>query len=171
MKELLRRLSIMSCSTLFLCSAIPSAQAQDGRNAAQIPPDIKAILDRPFYHGAIWGLRVIDLDSGRPVMDIEPNRNFFIGSVRKVFTVGELMDEVGPAHRYNTPVYRQGVVNDRGVLRGDLILVASGDLTMGGRTNPDGSREAPAGPRPCASSYLLSPAAPCDNPNTRRALE
>jgi hypothetical protein len=31
------------------------------------------------------------------------------------------------------------MVSNRGVLQGDLILVASGDLTMGGRTNPDGT--------------------------------
>jgi D-alanyl-D-alanine carboxypeptidase len=59
--------------------------------------------------------------------------------VRKNFSVGELMDQVGPGHRYNTPVYREGKVNGHGVLDGNLVLVASGDLTMGGRTNPDGT--------------------------------
>ncbi|MGI9074473.1 MAG: hypothetical protein ACR2JB_24875 [Bryobacteraceae bacterium] len=49
------------------------------------------------------------------------------------------MDKVGPAHRYNTPVYRKGAIDHVGVLHGDLILVASGDLTMGGQTNPDGT--------------------------------
>ncbi len=37
-----------------------------------------------------------------------------------------------------TPVKRNGRVV-RGRLRGNLVLVASGDLTMGGRTKPDGS--------------------------------
>jgi D-alanyl-D-alanine carboxypeptidase len=41
--------------------------------------------------------------------------------------------------RYDTPVYRQGKIANGGVLQGNLILVASGDLTMGGRTNPDGT--------------------------------
>jgi D-alanyl-D-alanine carboxypeptidase len=50
-----------------------------------------------------------------------------------------LLSEVGPAYRYNTPVYRRGWIDNKGVLHGDLILVASGDLTMNGRTSPDGS--------------------------------
>jgi D-alanyl-D-alanine carboxypeptidase len=49
------------------------------------------------------------------------------------------MNEIGPAHTFDTPVYRQGSISKNGSLQGDLILVASGDLTMGGRTKPDGT--------------------------------
>ncbi len=59
--------------------------------------------------------------------------------MRKVFSVGELLNQIGPDHTYDTPVYRVGNVDTAGVLHGNLVLVASGDLTMGGRTNPDGS--------------------------------
>ena len=41
--------------------------------------------------------------------------------------------------RFTTPVYRQGTVDDKGVLTGDLILVPAGDLTLGGRLNDDGT--------------------------------
>ena len=78
------------------------------------------------------------LDGSKVLIDQNSTRPLFIGSVRKVFSVGQLLNAVGGAHRYNTPVYRTGSV-DRGVLHGNLIVVASGDLTMGGRTNPDGS--------------------------------
>jgi D-alanyl-D-alanine carboxypeptidase len=104
-----------------------------------IPPAIKAIFEKPIYKDATWGLRVVDLDTGAALINLEPDRNFFIGSVRKVFSVGELLNEIGPQHTYNTPVYRHGRVDHTGILHGDLILDASGDLTMGGRTNPDGS--------------------------------
>jgi D-alanyl-D-alanine carboxypeptidase len=96
-------------------------------------------LSQPAYKNSIWGLRVVDLETGKPLIDLEPSHQFFIGSVRKVFTIGELLNQVGPNHTYDTPIYRRGPIGDRGTLRGDLILVASGDLTMGGRTNPDGS--------------------------------
>ncbi|HKU80872.1 MAG TPA: D-alanyl-D-alanine carboxypeptidase, partial [Candidatus Tumulicola sp.] len=71
------------------------------------------------------------------LLDLNPSRAFFIGSVRKVFTVGQLLNAIGGAHRYDTPIYRTGSVS-HGVLHGNLIVVASGDLTMGGRTLPDG---------------------------------
>lgn len=133
------RLSVVAVCVLFACSATGGAGGQYIANPANVPSDIQAIFDQPFYQGAIWGLRVIDLETGQALIDLQSHYEFFIGSVRKVFTVGELLNEIGPAHTFDTPIYRQGPVSDRGTLRGDLILVASGDLTMGGRTNPDGS--------------------------------
>lgn len=105
---------------------------------ADVPADIRAVMNQARYAGARWGLRVVDAQTGKVVLDTQPDHAFYIGSVRKLFSVGELLDQTGPDHRYNTPVYRQGVVSG-GVLNGNLVLVASGDLTMGGRTNPDGS--------------------------------
>lgn len=105
---------------------------------SNIPADIRAIFNKPFYNGAIWGLRVVDLDTGEVLINLKPDHNFFIGSVRKVFSVGELLNEIGPDHLFITPIFKQGEVNGSGVLDGDLILVASGDISMGGRTKANG---------------------------------
>lgn len=108
-----------------------------GRTApSAVPPDIRAVFNKPVYKNATWGLRV--LDGSKILIDVHRERKFFIGSVRKVFSVSQLLDAVGPSHRYDTPVYRTGSISG-GVLHGNLVIVASGDLTMGGRTNPDGS--------------------------------
>jgi D-alanyl-D-alanine carboxypeptidase/D-alanyl-D-alanine-endopeptidase (penicillin-binding protein 4) len=132
-------LSASVISILLVCTATGPAGAQYIANPANVPSDIKAIMDKPAYKNSIWGLRVVDLETGQPLIDLEPGHQFFIGSVRKVFTIGELLNQIGPKHTFDTPIYRRGPISDRGTLRGDLILVASGDLTMGGRTNPDGS--------------------------------
>src|SRR5205085_169166 len=58
-------------------------------------------------------------------------------SVTKLYTCATALNEFGPDHRFVTPVVRRGEVKDK-VLDGDLILVASGDLTFGGRQGPDG---------------------------------
>jgi D-alanyl-D-alanine carboxypeptidase len=102
-----------------------------------VPPDIAAVFDKPLYKNGVWGLRVLDGD--KVIFDLNPQRPFYIGSVRKIFSVGQLLNAVGPNHTYDTPVYRTGTLDGNGVLHGNLIVVASGDLTMGGRTNPDGS--------------------------------
>lgn len=139
MHNIRHRLYTLAISMPLLCSAIGPLSAQHSPDPASVPSEIKAIFDEPRYKDAIWGLRVIDLETGQPLIDLEPRHKFFIGSVRKIFSVGELLNEIGPNHTFDTPVYRQGVVSESGVLHGDLILVASGDLTMGGRTNPDGA--------------------------------
>ncbi|MGH7917949.1 MAG: D-alanyl-D-alanine carboxypeptidase, partial [Candidatus Binataceae bacterium] len=82
---------------------------------------------------------LIDPATGKVLINARPKHQFFIGSVRKVFTVGQLLNQVGPTKSYDTPVYYEGTIDPSGVLNGNLILVASGDLTMGGRTNQDGS--------------------------------
>lgn len=103
-----------------------------------VSADMRAVMQQPKYAGATWGLRVLDAKTGEVLVNSGPDKQLFIGSVRKLFTIGELLDQVGPEHRYDTPVYAQGT-RAGGVLDGNLVLVASGDLTMGGRTNPDGS--------------------------------
>jgi D-alanyl-D-alanine carboxypeptidase len=128
-----RHLSALAVSILVGWAVTASAHGQS------VPSEIKAIMDKPVYKNSIWGLRVVDLETGQPLMDLKPGYPFFIGSVRKVFTLGELLNQVGPNHTYDTPIYREGPISARGTLKGNLILVASGDLTMGGRTNPDGS--------------------------------
>jgi D-alanyl-D-alanine carboxypeptidase len=133
MKHVRRAVSAFFACPLLMCSATLPASAQN------VSPDIKAVFDQPNYEGATWGLRVVDLETGRPIINLRPEHQFFIASVRKTFTTAELLSEIGPHHTFNTPIYREGAINHQGTLHGNLILVASGDLTMGGRTNPDGA--------------------------------
>ena len=120
-----------------LIGVLISAQNTLPRNTP-VPTDIKAIFNKPMYKDSIWGLRVLTSD-GHVLIDYNSTQNLFIGSVRKVFSVGQLLNAIGPDHTYDTPVYRIGTVDSAGVLHGNLVLVASGDLTMGGRTSPDGT--------------------------------
>jgi PBP4 family serine-type D-alanyl-D-alanine carboxypeptidase len=103
-----------------------------------IPEEIKAVFNKELYDGSIWALRVLDLETGEVLYNQRSDDKLFLGSVRKVFTIGEALDALGPNFRFRTPIHRQGSINGQGVLEGDLILVAKGDLTMGGRRNPNG---------------------------------
>ena len=117
-----------------------SCGGNDGRSRGHaLPDEILAVMSKPIYEKSSWGLRVVDVQSGELIYDVNPDRNFLIGSVRKAFSVGLALDALGPDYRFQTTVHRRGTVDAAGVLDGDLILVASGDLSMGGRTNPDGS--------------------------------
>lgn len=138
----LAALTTVSFAAMLIGAFLPDrADARAGSipGSASVPADIRAIFGKPLYKNAVWGLRVVDARGGKPLIDLQPRYRFLIGSVRKVFSVGELINQVGPRHTYDTPVYRQGDMDSRGILRGNLILVASGDLTMGGRIKPDGT--------------------------------
>jgi D-alanyl-D-alanine carboxypeptidase len=138
-KSILILFIMMAC----LCGLTAKSDNNNGNQGLPIPDAIQEIMNNPLYQGAIWGLRVVDLDTGELVYDLNPNTLFLMGSIRKIFTIGEALNEFGADFRFKTPVHRLGEVNEQGVLNGDLILVASGDLTMGGRIAPDGSMSIP----------------------------
>ena len=104
-----------------------------------IPAEITNVMQKPAYKNATWTMQVIDLASGKVIYAQNATAPTLIASVRKLFSVGMALNQLGPDHRFVTPVYRQGTIDAAGTLNGNLVLVASGDLAMGGRTNPDGT--------------------------------
>jgi D-alanyl-D-alanine carboxypeptidase/D-alanyl-D-alanine-endopeptidase (penicillin-binding protein 4) len=100
-----------------------------------LPPDMQKIMDQPKYEHAIWGLYVKDLQAGKILYDINSDAMFSPASTSKLFSVAALLQAYGDDYRFKTPVYATGPIKD-GRLHGDLVLVAQGDLTMGGR-QPD----------------------------------
>lgn len=100
---------------------------------------ISAVLTSPGYEHARWGLLVVDQDSGDVVYQHNPDSLMRPASVTKLFSSAAAMVELGAEHRFVTPVVHTGQIDGSGRLHGDLILVAQGDLSLGGRTAPDGS--------------------------------
>jgi D-alanyl-D-alanine carboxypeptidase/D-alanyl-D-alanine-endopeptidase (penicillin-binding protein 4) len=97
------------------------------------------VLDLPRYAQSHWGLLFADANTGETLYALNADKLFVPASVTKCFSVAAALDVLGADHRFETPVRVRGTREPEGVIRGDLILVASGDLTMGGRTLGDGS--------------------------------
>ena len=55
----------------------------DNDDGRPLPDAIKTVMAKPVYRNAVWGLRVIDQESGEVVYNVDPNRNLLIASVRK----------------------------------------------------------------------------------------
>lgn len=100
--------------------------------------EIEAIIQAPEYRQAHWGILVVDLTGGQTVYELNADHLFAPASVTKLFSTAAALDALGADYRFETPVLRRGDVGTDGELKGDLILVASGDLSFGGRTTPDG---------------------------------
>lgn len=114
-----------SPSSDFVFTAAPSAAA--------LPKSITAIMAKPRYADATWSLLVTDVRTGLTFYQLNPDRLSFTGSTRKLFSVGMALNTLGVDRRQTTTVHRQGEVTGAGVLDGNLILVAGGDLVFGGR--------------------------------------
>jgi D-alanyl-D-alanine carboxypeptidase/D-alanyl-D-alanine-endopeptidase (penicillin-binding protein 4) len=94
-------------------------------------------MNGPDYKQAHWGVLAIDAETGKTVYERNPDRLFTPASTTKLYTCATALATFGPDYRFLTPVYRRGEASGNRLL-GDLILVASGDLMFGGRTNSDG---------------------------------
>jgi D-alanyl-D-alanine carboxypeptidase/D-alanyl-D-alanine-endopeptidase (penicillin-binding protein 4) len=98
---------------------------------------IEAVINGPDYRQAHWGILIVDTDDGETVYAYNPDHLFFPASTTKLYSCSAALAALGPDYRFVTPVYRRGPLKD-GRLSGDLILVAQGDLTFGGRTDGSG---------------------------------
>jgi D-alanyl-D-alanine carboxypeptidase/D-alanyl-D-alanine-endopeptidase (penicillin-binding protein 4) len=107
------------------------------RGADDLAAKIEAVTNGPDYKQARWGLLVVDAETGQALYERDADRLFTPASVTKLYSCAAALAAFGADHRFETPVYRRGEVKD-GRLDGDLILVAKGDLTLGGRTTADG---------------------------------
>jgi D-alanyl-D-alanine carboxypeptidase/D-alanyl-D-alanine-endopeptidase (penicillin-binding protein 4) len=116
---------------LALCLTVPARAGDD------LASKIDAFIHGPEYREARWGILVVDAQTGETLYAHDAERLFLPASTTKLYSCAAALIALGPDHKFETPVYRRGTVTD-GRLKGDLILVASGDLTLGGRTDADG---------------------------------
>ena len=118
--------------TLFFFAPCSTAQAAD-----ELTEKIDSIIRAPQYKHARSGILVVDMETGKPVYAHNPDMLFAPASVTKLYSCAAVLAAFGPDYTFETPVYRRGEVVE-GRLHGDLILVAKGDLTLGGRTDASG---------------------------------
>jgi PBP4 family serine-type D-alanyl-D-alanine carboxypeptidase len=123
----------LHCLVITVCLLGLGATGLEWESGHKIPKEIRAIMEKSRYSEATWALRVVDLKSGEVVYDLNSHKPLLTGSVRKLYSVSTLLNQIGPDDRTTTRVYRRGALDAWGDLKGDLILVAKGDLTMGGR--------------------------------------
>jgi D-alanyl-D-alanine carboxypeptidase/D-alanyl-D-alanine-endopeptidase (penicillin-binding protein 4) len=124
---------------VFTFVAAAPFSAHEEKTQAGLDPRIVKIMSSPAYRYGKWGLLEINLATGRIVHSLAPPQRIFVqGSTTKLFSVSGALDDLGFDHHFTTPVYALGKTSG-GSLKGPLVLLAQGDLTMGGRTKPDGT--------------------------------
>ncbi len=125
-----------------IAAPVHPARAQESRGSASpaaLAGRLREVMKSPGFENAHWGILVVDARSGETLFEQDPDQLFAPASTTKLFSVAAALVEFGPDHRFRTPIVRRGLLDDDGLLHGDLILIASGDLCMGGRTGPNGS--------------------------------
>ncbi len=112
----------------------PSTSAHDSLSRR-----VQAVLQTRGYQEGHWGILVVDGKTGETVYERNADQLFAPASVTKLFSTSAALVELGSNHRFQTPLVRHGELDVKGTLHGDIILIAQGDLCLGGRTGPDGT--------------------------------
>ena len=139
-----RSREVLAAATTILVTALAGCGGGGGESARSaeesgpkaeigtLPAAAAEIMEQPPYESSRWIYYVGDPESGDALLANRPDEMVLTGSTAKEFVVGSVYDTLGTDRRLTTPVYATTPVSD-GQVEGDLVLVASGDLALGGR--------------------------------------
>ena len=115
-----------------------NAQSTGGTAAATFNQAFDGIKNKPEFAHSNFGVEIYSLDRKAVLFQWNGNKLFIPGSTTKLLTEGTALQLLGPDYRFHTAIYRTGEIRN-GVLKGNLVLVASGDPDLSGRLQPDGT--------------------------------
>lgn len=90
----------------------------------------------PGVQRAAWGIVVHSLDRNERLFELNPRTLLVPASAAKLVSLATAVDAVGWDFRFETKVQATAPLSD-GTLRGDLLIVGSGDPSPGGRAGEE----------------------------------
>src|SRR5580704_1130942 len=132
-----RRLFSIGPAFLLVVSFFCMSRAIHAQSNSSLADRIQKVISRPEFAHANFGIEFYSLDSGKVVYALNADKLFVPASTTKTLTEGTLLAKLGADFRFHTRVYRTGPLSNKGTLKGDLILVASGDPNLSNRIQPD----------------------------------
>jgi D-alanyl-D-alanine carboxypeptidase/D-alanyl-D-alanine-endopeptidase (penicillin-binding protein 4) len=124
-----------SASALTLLVAAAPALARDP-SPSRLKKAIDAIVSRPDFAPALWGIEVRSLATGRTLYARNAEKAFRPASNVKLVTTAAALDAYGPDARLRTTVETAGTRDGLGRILGDVYLVGRGDPDLSARFAP-----------------------------------
>lgn len=118
--------------------ALPAQQhanSQDPETLVSLRERISVHISQPRFASAVWGVKIVSLESGKTIFEHNPRKYFNPASNAKLYTSALALDRLGPSHRIKTSLYSTTRPEASGTLRGDVIVYGRGDPTMAARLN------------------------------------
>ncbi len=110
-------------------AAVWSSTAADDKFAA----GIEVLTGDSLLSNAHLGLAIYDITAESMLYELNSNRLFSPASNLKLFTSAAALELLGPGYRFKTGFYKTGRIDNKGRLKGDLIIRGGGDPLISGR--------------------------------------
>jgi len=121
----------------FFTLAVAQEQNAPEPKAPATLPDLQQrlteVINQPKYIRALWGVKVLSLDTGETLFEHNPQKLFSPASNSKLYTVALALDCLGPDFRIKTSLYTKSKPDAAGVLNDNLIVYGRGDPTINAR--------------------------------------
>jgi D-alanyl-D-alanine carboxypeptidase/D-alanyl-D-alanine-endopeptidase (penicillin-binding protein 4) len=88
---------------------------------------LAAHVSQPRFHRALWGVKVVSLDTGRVWFEHDAHRLLSPASNSKLYTAALALDQPGPDYRIRTPILAAAFPDTAGTVRGDVVVSGRGD--------------------------------------------
>jgi D-alanyl-D-alanine carboxypeptidase/D-alanyl-D-alanine-endopeptidase (penicillin-binding protein 4) len=97
---------------------------------------VDAALAEARAQKALWGVLVVDRDTGQTLYELNADRFFTPASNAKIITSSLAFATLGPAYQFHTTLESTGQLGTDGHLTGDLVFVGRGDPDISNRKFP-----------------------------------
>jgi D-alanyl-D-alanine carboxypeptidase/D-alanyl-D-alanine-endopeptidase (penicillin-binding protein 4) len=114
-------------------SVVAAQETNAPTTLVELTDRLTAIVSHPKYEAAMWGAKVISLDTGKTLFEHNARKLFSPASNSKLFTVALALNRFGPDYRIKTSLLARARPKPDGTLPGDLIVFGRGDPTFHGR--------------------------------------
>ncbi len=117
---------------ILAATAFPNSPAwAQPTNFAKSPEELRAQLDahvnQPRFSGALWGVKVASLTTGKILYENHADRLMSPASNSKLYAAALALQTFGGDYQIATPIFATAKVGKSGTLRGDLIISGRGD--------------------------------------------
>jgi N-acyl-D-amino-acid deacylase len=107
--------------------ATPAERLSGTIHPAEWESKLAAYLAQPRFAGAMWGAKVVSLDSGRTLFESQPDLRQSPASNSKLYACALALDRLGGDYRIVTPLLATAPVDATGTIHGDLVISGRGD--------------------------------------------
>jgi len=112
---------------------VSGREEQAGATVAELRERLAALLSQPRFGAALWGVKIVSLDTGKSLFEHNAGKLFSPASNAKLYTVALALDRLGPDYRIRTSLYAKSEPDPGGTLPGDVIVYGRGDPTINAR--------------------------------------
>ena len=105
----------------------PRVPAKAAASGAELRAQLEAHVGEARFDGALWGVKIISLDTGRTLFEHHANRLLSPASNSKLYTGALALDRLGGDYRIVTPIFGAAKPDADGTIAGDVVVSGRGD--------------------------------------------